>query len=68
MLKIYLQKNGITDSIECEELQTRGRNKASRLGIPYSHLPQVEILDFWPKGVHVGCFQFRSFHGIDLNA
>lgn len=67
-LKTYLQKNGITDSIECEELQTRGRNKAFRLGIPYSHLPQVELPEFWPKGVRVGRFQFRSFRGVDLNA
>ena len=69
-IKNYIRKNGITDGVECEEIQTRGRSKAFRLGLHFNRLSEVEAPEFWPKGVRVERFRFRSrpFQDTYLNA
>ncbi|KAJ4433004.1 hypothetical protein ANN_15261 [Periplaneta americana] len=47
----YLQDNGITSDISCDQLNTRGTNKAFRVGINFSHLTRVNHPEFWPEGV-----------------
>ncbi|KAJ4441180.1 hypothetical protein ANN_11031 [Periplaneta americana] len=61
-LKNYLGKNGIDGDVDVEEIQTRGRTKAFRVGFRFSHLEKTESADFWPKGVLALRFLFGG-HG-----
>lgn len=56
----FLTKNGIQGQTECEELTTRGQNKAFKVGIPFHSLDGATKADFWPKGVLVRRFRFRN--------
>lgn len=65
----YLQKNSIMEVIECEEVETRGRTKAFKLGIPFRYLEEIEDPGFWPEGIIIRRFRFRrTYHnkGISL--
>jgi len=55
----YLTRNGISGSIDCEEIPTRGTSKAFKVGIPYDQLKKIEATDFWPKDVLVKRYHFR---------
>lgn len=69
-LKNYLGKNGIDGDVDVEEIQTRGRTKAFRVGFRFSHLEKTESADFWPKGVLALRFLFRRarYEGVSLDA
>ncbi|KAJ4444760.1 hypothetical protein ANN_06557 [Periplaneta americana] len=47
----YLEENGISGAIECEELSVKGINKAFRVGIPFELKDLTEQPEFWPRGV-----------------
>lgn len=55
----YLEINGIQGRIECEELESRGRNRAFKLGIPYSYMEEAIKPGFWPQGIIIRRFRFR---------
>ncbi|KAJ4425429.1 hypothetical protein ANN_28044 [Periplaneta americana] len=55
----YLQDNGITSDISCDQLNTRGTNNAFRVGINFSHLTRVNHPEFWPEGFLVRRYIFR---------
>ena len=55
----FLQRNGIQDNIECEQLKTMGKNKAFKLGIPFSHYDKTQEEEFWPQGLIIRRFNFR---------
>ena len=55
----FLQKNGITGDIQCEMLETKGRNKSFKFGLPLGELDKVKSSEFWPKGVAIRRFNFR---------
>mgnify|MGYP000324220909 CR=1 FL=1 len=58
-VKTFLNKKGIPrESITCEELRTRGSNKAFKIGIPFQHRADTENPDFWPRGVVIRPFRF----------
>ena len=67
-IKKFLQKKGIQGEIECEELRSRGKNKAFKLGIPYDYLEEVQDPLFWPKEIIIRRFRFRKYsqEGISL--
>lgn len=66
----YLTRNRIQGDIDCEELPTKGKMKAFRIGVPFSFIKEVESADFWPVGVLIRRFDFRrgrhSFRGASL--
>ena len=55
----YMSANGINGTIECEELEVVGRNRAFRVGIPFDMKEQVEQPQLWPKGIVVRQYIFR---------
>lgn len=57
-IESFLQSNNI-NSIDCEEIPTRGRNKAFKVGVPFDALDNINHPDFWPKGVIVRRYIFR---------
>lgn len=69
-LKNYLGKNGIDGDVDVEEIQTRGRTKAFRVGFRFSYQEKTESADFWPKGVLARRFLFRRarYEGVSLDA
>ena len=58
-VKNYLQNNGIQGNLNCEEIESRGRNKAFKIGIPFEYLETVNASDFWPEGVLIKRYLFR---------
>ena len=56
----HVKKNGIRGEIECEEVETPGRLKAFKLGIPFEALEEVKQLNFWPCGVLMKKYIFRK--------
>ena len=57
-LQEYIRNQGINKSIECEELPTKGTNKAYKISIDIEELQTVQNPDFWPEGVLVRQFRF----------
>lgn len=55
----YIKRNGVEGEIQCERLDTRGRNRAFKVGIPLSYISSVKTPDFWPQGVTVKRYSFR---------
>ena len=55
----YIKRNGIEGEIQCERLDTRGRNRAFKAGIPLSDISSVKTPDFLPQGVTVKRHSFR---------
>lgn len=55
----YLKEGGIKGKIEGEQLNTAGRNKSFKIGIPYEEKSKAEQPDFWPEGVIVRQYTFR---------
>ena len=63
----YLRRNGITGELDCEELQSKGRMKSFRIGVPLGFLNKVGNAEFWPQGILVRRFDFRrGRYGISL--
>ena len=56
----HLQKQGIKDESECEELPTRGHLKAFKVGIPFEQRERATTPEFWPMGVLVRQYIFRG--------
>ena len=66
ILTNFLRKNGVSD-IDCEQLNSIGRNKAFKVGIPFQHFDMVNKPEFWPAGVTVRRFRLRgSCSGVSL--
>lgn len=61
-IKSYLSENEISGDIICEDLNSRGHNKAFKVGIHLEELEKVEDEHFWPRGVIMRQFRFRN-HG-----
>lgn len=59
-LRNYLTRNGVQEVRECIQLETKGTNKAFRVGIPFADLNRVNLPDFWPKDVLVRQYLFRG--------
>lgn len=57
-LKSYLEENGITGEIKCEELISRGNNKAFKIGVAFENLEGINSPGLWPKRVVVRRFRF----------
>ena len=55
----YLKESRITGEIDCEQLETRGRNRAFKIGFDFDKLEEVNDPDFWPRNVLVRPFRFR---------
>lgn len=69
-VKKYLHKNGIQGNTICEEIESRGRNKAFKLGIPLEYLGEANDPNFWPEGVVVRRYRFRRTYqneGVSLD-
>jgi hypothetical protein len=58
-LKTHLQGKGINGDIEYEEINTPGRLKAFKLGIPYESLERLNKAEAWPAGVLVKKYLIR---------
>lgn len=58
-IKNFIRRKNIEGNITCEELTTRGDNKAFKLGIPMKYLANANDPAFWPQGVIVRRFRFR---------
>jgi hypothetical protein len=56
----FLRDNEITGEIACDQLDTKGINKAFRVGIGYDHLAQANSSEFWPEGLLVRQYIFRA--------
>lgn len=56
----YLQDSGIQGNIECDQLDTKGYNKAFRIGVPFQCLESINHPEFWPEGVLVRQYIFRN--------
>lgn len=54
----YLKENGVTGKITCKDLNSRGNNKAFKVGVPFRELSRMENPEFWPAGVLVTRFRF----------
>ena len=55
----HMRMNNIMGTIECEELEVRGTNKAFRVGIQFDMKQQAGQPRLWPKGVVVRQYIFR---------
>lgn len=63
----FLKNNGISGDLECERLETKGRNRAFKLGLPLSELDKVKRSEFWPQGITVRRYNFRQRNpGVEL--
>lgn len=60
-VKDYVQKKGINGVVECEEVDTPGKLKAFKLGIPHDELEIINKAEAWPTGVLVKKYIFRRF-------
>ena len=56
----YLEEKGISGNKTVEDLQSKGPNKAFRLAVPLDFLEQVNEPGFWPKGLIVRRWRFRT--------
>ena len=66
----YLNKNGVTGHLECEELHTLGNKKAFKVGIPFAYLRNTQDPEFWPENIIVRRFRFprrSTGEGVELN-
>lgn len=59
MVSNYMTKRGVREVIECEEIRSRGPNKAYKVGIPFGYLQTIQDPDFWPNGVQIKRYRFR---------
>jgi hypothetical protein len=66
----YLAKSSIKGDIGCDEIQKRGETTAFKVGIHFCYLQEVEVPDFWPKGVLVHHFRFwrQNYEAASLDA
>ena len=55
----FLRRNGVSD-IDCKQLNSIGRNKVFKVGIPFQHFDMVNKSEFWPAGMTVRRFHLRS--------
>lgn len=69
-IKKYMIRSGYQGEIYCEELPSKGRMKAFKLGIPFTFITEIENAEFWPQGVLIRRFFFRrgetSHRGIEI--
>mgnify|MGYP003623289658 FL=1 len=63
ILKNYMTKRGIPQIIECQQLDSRSRNKSFKVRIPFQYLETINEPQFWPEGVIVRRFRFQSPRG-----
>ena len=56
-LQSYLEEGGVNGEVLVEELNTKGRNKAFKIGVPLTETPKVDCSQFWPKGVIIRPFR-----------
>lgn len=54
----YLSDNGISEDITCEELVSKGPNKAFKIGALFDFKDKIYDADFWPDGVIYRPFRF----------
>ena len=60
--KRFLAKKGIFENVICEELESKYRTNAFKVGIPFNFLERVNETDFWPAGVTVRRYQFFQIY------
>lgn len=67
-LTFHLKDAGIQGEIECEQIETRGRTKAFKIGIPFEDRERATTPEIWPEGILVRRFSFRrpTFEGVRL--
>ncbi|PSN47592.1 hypothetical protein C0J52_04566 [Blattella germanica] len=53
-------KGKVSERVEVEQLDTKGSNKAFKVGLPYEHLETLNQPDFWPKVIVVRKYNFRG--------
>ncbi|PSN31063.1 hypothetical protein C0J52_28439 [Blattella germanica] len=56
----YLHDNGVQGEIICYQLETKGVNKAFRIGIPFNSIQMVNEPEFWPVGILIRQYIFGS--------
>ena len=56
----YLKDGGIEGDIECQELTTKGRNKAYKIGINFEEKEKTDKPEFWPQNIIVRQYRFRN--------
>ncbi|KAJ4426308.1 hypothetical protein ANN_27122 [Periplaneta americana] len=58
-LTCFIKANEIREEIECEQLETKGKNRAFRVGIPLKYNDKINAPEAWPEGVLVRRYIFR---------
>lgn len=54
----HLQEGGIMENVTCEEIDTRGRNKAFKVSFNFDDLEKTKDPYFWPRNVIIRPYRF----------